>query len=245
MSFLSSLENLRVYNLFFKRRFFYLFLALLVPYLLHPLAKTEVLGISLLDLAFSLILFVGIFAVSEKRHVAMSALALVLLTQALTWATHYFPLKPLIFLGLCFNCIYLIYTAILLFDFVIRQHTVTVNTIFASLCIYLLFGLLWAFIYSIIQFTNPESFYINFHYFGEEKVGRHIFQHLYYFMYFSFTTLTTLDFGDIIPTASWSRVFTSLEAIVGQLYLVVIVSHLVGLHISQTIRLKTANKKED
>ncbi len=236
MKIFSHLNNFGLYDLFFKKRFFYLFLALLIPYLLHPLANTELLGISLLDFAFTLILFVGIFAVSEKKHLAIGALCLVVVTQALTWTSHFLPSQPLIFLGLCLNCIYLIYTAIVLFEHIVRQRTVTTNTLFAALCVYLLFGLIWAFIYSLIQDINPHAFYINRIFFANEPEGKHLFYQLYYFMYFSFTTLTTLDFGDILPISPWSRVFTSLEAIVGQLYLVVIVSHLVGLHISQWLR---------
>ncbi len=52
----------------FQRRFFFLFLALLLPYLVHPLIATEVVGIFVLDLAFSLVLIMGVFAVSDRKH---------------------------------------------------------------------------------------------------------------------------------------------------------------------------------
>jgi len=50
-------------------------------------------------------------------------------------------------------------------------------------------------------------------------------------LYFSFTTLTTLGYGDIVPTSPISRMLTSVEAIAGQLYLAVLVARLVGMHI--------------
>jgi hypothetical protein len=50
-------------------------------------------------------------------------------------------------------------------------------------------------------------------------------------LYFSFATLTTLGYGDIVPTSPISRMLASLEAIAGQLYLAVLVARLVGMHI--------------
>jgi voltage-gated potassium channel Kch len=49
--------------------------------------------------------------------------------------------------------------------------------------------------------------------------------------YFSFTTLTTVGYGDIIPHSAAARTLASLEAVTGQIYLTVLVARLVGLHI--------------
>ena len=50
-------------------------------------------------------------------------------------------------------------------------------------------------------------------------------------LYFSVVTLTTLGYGDIVPTSSISRMLVSVEAITGQLYLAVLVARLVGMHV--------------
>ncbi|MCE9624730.1 MAG: potassium channel family protein, partial [Deltaproteobacteria bacterium] len=62
---------------------------------------------------------------------------------------------------------------------------------------------------------------------------KHLYSYLYYFIYFSFTVLTTLGFGDIMPASHWSRMVTSMEAVLGQLYLVVMVTYLIGLHLNE------------
>ena len=49
--------------------------------------------------------------------------------------------------------------------------------------------------------------------------------------YFSFITLTTLGFGDVVPRTPIARTFAILEAVVGQMYLAVLVARLVGQHI--------------
>lgn len=54
-------------------------------------------------------------------------------------------------------------------------------------------------------------------------------------IYYSFTTLTTLGYGDILPLSPPARMFSALESVMGQIYLAVLIARLVGLHI---IRLK-------
>jgi hypothetical protein len=54
-------------------------------------------------------------------------------------------------------------------------------------------------------------------------------------LYFSFVTLTTLGYGDVVPTSPVTRTLASLEAITGQLYLTVLVARLVGLHIAESL----------
>ena len=56
------------------------------------------------------------------------------------------------------------------------------------------------------------------------------------YVYYSFITLTTLGYGDVSPLAAPVRTFAWLEAVVGQLYIAVLVARLVGLHIAQSRR---------
>ncbi len=223
----------KLHDAIFERRFLFLFLALLLPYLIHPLIATEVAGIAVLDLAFSLVLIMGIFAVSERKHLAVTALAIVLIAQALTWTSHAFSNHVLILTSTAVNCIYLVYTAVLLLQHVIRSRTPTTNTIFAALCIYLLLGFIWAFIYSFLQDIDSTSFWFNPQVFTAAPQSHHIASDFYYFIYFSFSVLTTLGLGDIMPGSHWSRMVVSMEAVLGQLYLVVMVTYLIGLHINE------------
>jgi len=219
----------------YKNRFILLFFTLLFPYFLHPLVTQELLGLTLLDFSFSLVLIVGIFAASSRRHLAITALCMVILVQILTWTTHLVSSHELILAGIALNSVYLAYTATILLSYVLKSRSVTGETIFASLCVYLLVGYIWAFFYSFADDLDHHSFYINQSLFTDLPLGHHIFSKVYYFLYFSFTTLTSLGFGDIMPSSSWTRMLSSTESMVGQLYLVVMVSRLVGIHISQSV----------
>ena len=221
-----------------------MFIALLIPYIIHPLIATEVVGIAVMDLSFSLVLIMGVLAVSARRHLAITSLALVIVAQTLTWTSHAVSSHALILTGIIVNGIYLAYTTGVLLHHVVKSRAPTSNTIFAALCIYLLIGFFWAFIYSFLQDINPASFHFNPDYYPPVPLGKHLYSLLFNFIYFSFTTLTTLGFGDIMPTSHWSRMFASMEAVLGQLYLVVMVTYLIGLHLNEKIHtVSQANKK--
>lgn len=200
----------------------------------------EFQGILALDITFSLVLFMGVFALSERHHLAAGALALVILAQILTWTSRAIPSHWLILAGIVLNMGYLIYTVGILFRHVVKSRSPTFHTIFASLCIYLITAYVWAFAYCFLEDTIPGSFQFNHQLFADLPKGKHLYSLLYYFMYFSFTTQTTLGFGDILPASAWSRVLTSMESVLGQLYLVVMVTYLIGLHI--TARVDRDNK---
>ncbi len=52
-------------------------------------------------------------------------------------------------------------------------------------------------------------------------------------IYYSFVTLTTLGYGDIVPISPAARVLATGEAVIGQIYLTVLVARFVGMHIAQ------------
>jgi hypothetical protein len=89
-----------------------------------------------------------------------------------------------------------------------------------------LIGFAWAVGYAIIELINPGSFSG----LAEIDVNNHAGR-MMQMQYFSFTTLTTLGFGDILPRSSTARTLATLEAMTGQIYLAVLIARLVGLHI--------------
>lgn len=94
------------------------------------------------------------------------------------------------------------------------------NKLVGALCVYLLMGLIWAVIYSLIQHLSPSAL---------QGIGFDIHKTVDAdLVYFSFVCLTTLGFGDILPLTPLARFFVYLEAIIGQFYIAVIVAILVG-----------------
>jgi hypothetical protein len=106
---------------------------------------------------------------------------------------------------------------------VFRSGGITIHRIYGALAVYLLLGILWGEFYILIYLFQPGSFYFNpSTQFGEPPISELI--------YFSFTTLTTVGFGDIVPVHPVARSMATLEALVGQLYPAVLLARLVTLY---------------
>jgi voltage-gated potassium channel len=123
-----------------------------------------------------------------------------------------------------FNIIFLSFITYHIFISTFRAKIVNRNVIHGAIVVYLLIGFLWSFIYALLDTLHPGSF---------SHMNEKIFGHRP-FVYFSFVTLTTLGFGDITPQTPLAQSFTILEAIIGQLYLIIQVSWLVGLYVAHT-----------
>ena len=97
------------------------------------------------------------------------------------------------------------------------QLEVTVRTVLAALSVYLLIGLFFAFAYSVMAVVDTGPFF-------SSGIDGQLPDHLY----FSYSTLTTVGFGDLAASGDLGRMASVLEALVGQLYLVTVVAVLVG-----------------
>jgi voltage-gated potassium channel len=112
-----------------------------------------------------------------------------------------------------------------------HPETVTYDTLCASLCVYLLIGLLWMNLYVIVETHMPGSIALTDPA-GQAAPSGEV-ERTVRMLYFSFTTLTSVGYGDIVPRTNLARMLAITEALVGQCYLLVMVSRMVGLHVAQ------------
>lgn len=112
----------------------------------------------------------------------------------------------------------LLYVPMRLSAFVLEQEVVDRNTIFGALCAYLFMGTSFAVLFGVIVDLWP----------GAIAVPEGTPADFMSWLYFSFTTLTTLGYGDIAPRLAPVRMLAILEALIGQIYLVVVVARLVS-----------------
>jgi hypothetical protein len=147
--------------------------------------------------------------------------------------------------GHVFSVLFLGYTVYVLLRHIFSVERVTFNTICAALCVYLLIGLVWANVYSLTAIIDPDAFTVNVADITERESMRLDGVESIYPIYFSFVTLSTLGYGDIVPIAAAARMLAAVEAVVGQLYLAVLVARLVGLHISHSSRTSDSSEPGD
>ncbi len=97
-----------------------------------------------------------------------------------------------------------------------RRNRVTIQAVFGVLCLYILIGMFFAFVYGALDRYAPPFF------------AEHVTGTVSNCLYFSFTTLTTVGYGDITAATNVGHTLSSLEGLTGQIYLVTVVSLLVG-----------------
>lgn len=118
---------------------------------------------------------------------------------------------------------------------IIQSNEINRNIVIAAVCNYLIFGIFMALIYHLIDIINPQAFEGTF---TEGSITPEIGSHILTFVYFSFVTLTTLGYGDIIPISATARSFASAEAIVGQIFIATVLAHLVSVRVHSELQAK-------
>ena len=175
---------------------------------------------------FSAVLLSAIYAVSENKGYFFLALLLAVPAFAGRWAGDFLGVDWFTLAGNIFSVLCLGLTAVLILSHVLKAQKVTPQKICGALSVYLLIGLIWALLFFVIEFLLPGSFRI------DQDVKLSVAPMFYY----SFVTLTTLGYGDIVPISPPARALASLEALTGQLYITVLVARLVALHVTHSLR---------
>jgi hypothetical protein len=97
-----------------------------------------------------------------------------------------------------------------------QEGGITLQTMFGVLCLYLMIGLLFAFAYGLADAYSDQPFFNT----GADEHDD--------FLYFSFTTLTTVGYGDLVAATELGRSLAITEALIGQIYLVTVVALIVS-----------------
>ena len=209
-----------------ENRFLFLLVSLLCFLILSPLLKDFIRISFLLDIFLTAVLLASIYAISQKKHHTLIGTILFLPVLVSTWSTYFVKIPSLTLMGSFFGILFFIFTVLSILSFIFRQDKITLDVICGALVIYLLIAVIWALLFRLLESMTPGSFAIA-HTLGEES--RIIF------LYYSLVTITTLGYGDITPVTEVARSFAALEAVIGQIYLVVLVARLVGIHIAQSM----------
>lgn len=192
-------------------------------YLLSPVLNEGFWPARAVDVLFYAIVLLGARGATSRRSrllliavLAGVGAAASVLGDGLSW-------RALSVIGDLGNAALLIGLCGLILADVLHHPRVSVDTILGALCVYLLISLVAAFSYVAVATADADAFI------GLSSTD----QRLGDMLYFSVTTLTTLGYGDIAPATPLARALATLEALIGQLYLVVLVAYLVGQRLTQ------------
>jgi voltage-gated potassium channel len=206
-------------------RFFSLLVSIVLFFAVAPFLEGFVGLKMLFDIFLSLMLLSAIQAASQNKLTLLISVLLSMPMLLCIWASYFVAMPQMRMAGFGFSFLFLAYTTLLIMRHIFRTEEVTRDIIHGALVVYLLLGVLWGFIFALLESLRPGSFEIPAGLIEENRL---------LFIYYSFITITTLGFGDITPLTAPARSLSLLEAVFGQLYLAVLVARLVGLHISQS-----------
>jgi hypothetical protein len=185
---------------------------------------------------FSYLMIAGSFAVSKNRKQLRTATLLAVPAVVLEILDVALLRNDTQLLSHVFGMLFVGYVIVALLKLIFTSDHVSADTIFASLCVYLLLGTIWTYAYSLLEIFDPGAFWYSL----AEEPGRRIMrlgaEPEGIEFYFSFVTMTTLGYGDIVPATPAARSLATLQAVMGQLYLAVLVARLVGMHVAETTR---------
>jgi hypothetical protein len=205
-------------------RFFLLFLFLLSVLILYPYAETSRFSYYALRVLGSAVIIVSVYAVSFRRSVLIFAviLAVPAFVQRLRLPEPSASTFSIINIVLSF--VFDVFVVIVIFRHVFAREQADSETVFGALCIYLLVGLTFASVYGMVTVLQPNAFYLDPHTSSRSIPNR------FDFVYYSYGTMTSLGAPGITPVSPQARSLTVLEAILGVLYLAVLVARLIGAY---------------
>lgn len=125
---------------------------------------------------------------------------------------------------LAFRLIYYLLVFGSIMRYVLDRGPVTGDKIAGAISAYILLGIVWSVVYALFLHLQPASFSLPEHLQTDSISG-------IWSVYFSFTTLTTLGYGDITPQLPAAQSYAVMEAASGQIFLTVLVARLVALQI--------------
>lgn len=205
-------------------RFFLLFLFLLSVLILYPYAETSRFSYYALRVLGSAVILVSVYAVSFRR--SMLIFALILAVPAFVQHLRVPEPSPSTFvlINIVLSFIFDVFVVVVIFRHVFANEQADSETVFGALCIYLLVGFTFASIYGMVAILQPNAFYLDPH------SNLHTVPNRFDFIYYSYGTMTSLGAPGITPVSPQARSLTVLEAILGVLYLAVLVARLIGAY---------------
>jgi len=198
---------------------------LIYIFLLYPLGQVGSFRL-LTTVFFSLILITGAIAASGHRIFRTLVFSWGLLTFVFLWVKHLFPYHSLIFVTNGLALFFLVLLTSFILSQALREGETTSHRIMGGVAAYLILGLIWFLAYHLVALRVPGAFNIQepFTPGDTESLPSHLF-------YFSFVTLTTLGYGDIVAVHPMARMLVILEGVTGQLFPVILIARLVSLQV--------------
>lgn len=215
----------KLYNYYWsddKGLLFLLIAIFILIFIIYPLSGNSEMGSVIANVFIIFILLTGVISVDiDKKYRYKLIIFLIFLIVGSIFADKFIT-DSVIHLHIFIRIIFLWLLVILIFKKVFRNRPISFFfRIAGSITIYLLIGFIWANMLFILYHFYPASFQFTVKINPDENT-------MFNFIYYSFETLTTLGYGDILPLTPLAKILIILEALIGPLYLAILIGRLVS-----------------
>ena len=192
-----------------NHRFSLLFVFLLAVLILYPYAESNHFGFYAFRVIGSFALLISVLSIPALvQRIALPK------ADASAFST----------VNIVLSFLFDVVIVVVIFRRVFARDRPDSETIFGALCIYLLVGFSFASAYGLIAAFQPQAFYL------DPRTNLHAIPDRFDFIYYSFGTMTSLGAAGITPVSGPARSVSVLEAILGVLYLAVLIARLMGAY---------------
>jgi hypothetical protein len=198
--------------------------ALIVLFFATPFVEDMQYGEDIEAGLFTIVMISAGLAVGAQRRILLIAGMLLVPTLIAQWSHHLFPRLVTPVAHLVMGILFMGFVVTHLLRHILLGSRVNAEVLCAGISVYLLIGLLWALAYMLTGHLSADAFtFVN----GPDKERTMTSFNAFYF---SFTTLSTVGFGDITPVSKVARTLAIMEAITGMFYVAILISRLVSMY---------------
>jgi Ion channel len=205
-------------------KFFLLFVFLLASLVFYPYVQSGGFRYFAFRVLGSVAILVAVYAIRLRRTLLLVALLLAVpaLLERMLLPRADAGFLPILNIVLSFG--FDVFVVVVIFRRVFGKEQPNSETVFGALCIYLLVGFSFASIYGMVAAIQPKAFYL------DPLTNLHAIPDRFDFIYYSFATMTSLGAAGITAVSAPARSLSVIEAILGVLYLAVLIARLMGAY---------------
>ena len=205
------------------RRGLALLVSLLILLLVRPLAAEGRRGETIVVLALYGALAAATIELSQKKSLRLPLLILAVCSFSVSLAAVYHPVRIVWIATWTLTTLFFGYVSLILFIHLGRPGRITRGRLYVSVSLYFLLGVFYFAVFDLVDSIHPGSLV-------EAGLSAGTGMTRASHLYFSFVTLTTLGYGDIVPATPLARILAVLEAATGVLYIAITVARLVAAY---------------
>jgi hypothetical protein len=207
-----------------EHKFFLLFLLLLTNLVLYPYVQNGGVSYFAFRVIGSVGILVAVYAIRLRRTLLLVALLLAVPALVERILLRRPDAGSLSILNISLSFVFDVFVVVVIFRRVFTKDEPNSETVFGALCIYLLVGFTFSSIYGVIAVLQPKAFYL------DPLTNFHTIPDRFDFIYYSFATMTSVGGQGITPVSAQARSLSVIEAILGVLYLAVLIARLMGAY---------------